>query len=64
MCLEQTSCHHGNLHSPDAVASDDHEVVVVVERQDFDVGHAGDHLLLWRQVLVPLVEVVTWKGEG
>ena len=49
------------MHTPDAVTCDDHEVVVIVERQDFHVRHRGDHLLLWRQGLVPLIEVVAWK---
>lgn len=44
--------------SPDAVTGDDHEVVVLVEGQNFDVGHCRNHLLLWRQSLVPLIEVV------
>ncbi len=55
--LGQTADDRSN--SPDAVAGDDHEVVVLVKSQDFDVRHRRDHLLLWRQSLVPLVEVVT-----
>lgn len=55
--LGQTANDHSN--SPDAVAGNDHEVVVLIKCQNFDVGHRRDHLLLWRQSLVPLIEVVT-----
>lgn len=55
--LGQTADDHSN--SPDAVAGDDHEVVVLIKSQNFDVRHCRNHLLLWRQDLVPLVEVVT-----
>lgn len=50
-------------YSPDSIAGNDHEVVVVIYCQHFDVRQGRDHLFFWRQVLVPLVEVITCSGE-
>jgi len=46
------------MNSPDAIAGNDHEIVILVQSQNFDIGHGGNHLLLWRQSFVPLIEVV------
>lgn len=53
----KTASEHLNL--PDAVAGNDHEVVVLIKCQNFDVRHRRNHLLLWRQSLVSLIKVVT-----
>lgn len=58
--LGQTASDHSN--SPDAVTGDDHEVMVLVKCQNFDVRHCRNHLFLWRQSLVSLIEVVTWES--
>lgn len=50
-------------YSPDSIAGNDHEVVVIIYCQHFDVRQGRDHLFFWRQVLVPLVEVITCSGE-
>lgn len=50
-------------HSPDSITGNDHEVVVIVYCQHFDVRQGRDHLLFWREVLVPLVEVIPCGGE-
>lgn len=54
--LGQTASEHSNL--PDAVTGNDHEVVVLVKCQNFDVRHRRNHLFLWRQSLVSLIKVV------
>lgn len=50
-------------YSPDSIAGNDHEVMVIIYCQHFDVRQGGDHLLFWRQILVPLVEVITCRRE-
>lgn len=47
------------FHLPDAVAGDDHEVVGLIDGQHLDVWQGRDHLLLWREILVALVKVIS-----
>lgn len=48
---------------PDSITGNDHEVMVIIYCQHFDVGQGRDHLFFWRQIPVPLVEVITCSGE-
>lgn len=48
---------------PDSITGNDHEVMIIIYCQHFDVRQGRDHLFFWRQILVPLVEVITCRGE-
>lgn len=46
---------------PNAITGHDHEVVVLIKCKHFEIGQGRNHLFFWRQSLVSLIEVVTWR---